>query len=221
MPLPTPKFEEGKAWDGTTPHTRPSIDIFKAPDGEIGNRITAEIIAIEKLLKDVVTTIKLLENPDAANSVLGVKSDQSGFEYKTLVQGTGVTLTHIDGTIVFSIAGEISGIAGENLTIGDVLYISTDGKAYKAQADSKITSKVVGCSNRTANIDESISIISFGIMTNPGWALINNDTYYLSPDVAGALVSIPPSLIGQYLVLVGIAINSTQLAVNLQTRIRM
>jgi len=221
MPLPSPKFEDGVAWDGTTPRSRPSVDIFIAPDGEIGNRLTVEIIALEELLKDVVTTIKLLENPNEANSLLGVKSDQSGFEYKTLVEGAGVTLTHNDETIVFSITGEISGIAGENLTIGDILYISTDGKAYKAQADSEITSKVVGCSNRTANIDESISIISFGIIANPSWTLINNAAYYLSPDIAGILVSTPPSLIGQYLVLIGIAINSTQLAVNLQTRIRM
>lgn len=82
MPLPPPEFEEGEVWDGTTPRSRPNTDVFKRADGEIGNRHSSEIIALEELLNDVVDEIDLLRNPGPANSLLGVKGDQSGLEYK-------------------------------------------------------------------------------------------------------------------------------------------
>jgi hypothetical protein len=101
MGLPGPEFDVGTAWDGTTPHTRPNTGIFKRADGEIGNRLSSEIIALEELLKNVVVTIGLLENPGAANSMLGVKNDQSDLEYKTLVGGVSTTISHVDDTITF------------------------------------------------------------------------------------------------------------------------
>lgn len=102
MPLPPPKFEDGEVWDGTTPHSRPSTNVYKGPDGEIGNRHSAEILALEDLLNGVIEELGILENPGAANSLLGVLNDQSGLEYKTLIEGAGITLTHAAGSITIT-----------------------------------------------------------------------------------------------------------------------
>lgn len=102
MPLPPPKFEDGDVWDGTTKHSRPSVDVYKAADAEIGNRHSSEIIALEELLNDVIDVIELLENPGAANSVLAVKNDQSGLEYKVLTEGIGIGIAHAAGVITIS-----------------------------------------------------------------------------------------------------------------------
>lgn len=99
MPLPQPKFEDGEVWDGTTVHSRPSVDVYKGPDAEIGNRHSSEIIALEELLNNVIDVIELLENPGAANSVLAVKDDQSGLEYKVLTEGPGIGILHSAGVV--------------------------------------------------------------------------------------------------------------------------
>lgn len=228
MPLPPEKFGDGQVWDGTTPRARPTTDVYKAADGEIGNRHSSEIIALEGVLSQVLEELELLTSPGAANSLLGVKNDQSGLEYKTLIEGANITITHANDTITFASTGggggagvEIDCTAGEAVTIGDVLYLATNGKAYKAQANANITSKVVGCSNKTASQDEAIKIITIGAVTNPSWTLLTSDIYYLSPYVAGAITSTPPSLAGNYLVPVGIAITATQLAISLRTRVLM
>jgi hypothetical protein len=101
MPLPEPKFDGDTIWDGTTP-TRPNTDIFKRADGEIGGRHSSEIIALEETVKDVLDAVDLLLNPGAANSILGVKNDQSDLEYKVLTEGTGIDIVHATETITIS-----------------------------------------------------------------------------------------------------------------------
>ena len=226
MSLPSPEFGQDKVWDGTTPRSRPTTDIFKNADGEIGNRHSSEIIALEELLNNVVDTIEILKTLGDANSLLGVSGGQDSLEYKTLIQGTGITITHVDDTIVFTATGgggggdiEIDSIAGEAVIIGDALYIAANGKAYKAQANAAVTSKVVGHSNTVANADEAVKIITDIAVTKVGWGLVVGDTYFLSPYTAGEITSVPPTTTGHYLVPVGIANTTIQLAINLQSRI--
>jgi hypothetical protein len=85
MPLPPPEFAEGVLWDGTTPHSRPNTDVYKGADAEIGNRHSSEILALEELLTNVVSTIGVLENLGDANTVLGVNNDGTELEYKTVL----------------------------------------------------------------------------------------------------------------------------------------
>lgn len=226
MPLPSPEFGDNKVWDGTTPRSRPNTDIFKNADGEIGNRHSSEIIALEELLKDVIDTITVLETLGDPNTLLGVNDAQNSLEYKTLVQGTGITIVHTNETITFTASGggggngvELDSTAGETLVIGDALYIAADGKAYKAQADAEATSKVIGYSNTAASVDEAIKIVTNGSITKAGWSLVVGDSYYLSPYTAGAITSVPTTTTGHYLVPAGIANTSTQLAINLQSRV--
>lgn len=227
MPFPTPKFGD-EVWDGTTPKSRPNTNVFKGADAEIGNRHSAEIIALEKELIDVQEELDILRNPGAANSVLGVKDDQSGLEYKVLVAGSGITITHGAESITFTATGggggsvSIVAVAGEALAVGDAVYISTaDGKTYKSLANAAATSDVLGFCDRVAVLDDVIGIGPVGPITNAGWSLTPGTRYYLSPTTAGAITSTAPAIGGKYVVPLGTSSDTMILAVNILTKIKL
>ncbi len=225
MPLPLPKFDgEGEKWDGTTPRTRPNTDIFKAADGEIAGRHSSEVIALEELLEGVIETIDPLENPGAANSLLGVLDDQSGLEYKVLVEGTGITISHAAGSI--TISASVAGVAmpttaGENMGLGDIVYFQNDNKAYKAKADVDATAIVAGLCDRVVSADDPMNVVPVGAITNVAWGLTAGTVYYLSPTVAGALTSTAPTAVGHHVISVGIGTAPTILAVNVLTKVKL
>lgn len=117
MALPGPEFGDGTQWDGTS-KARPDLGVYKAPDGDLGNRHSSEILALEELLKDAYATLDILANPGAANSVLGVLNDQSALEYKELVEGTGVTITHATGNITIASSGGLPALGTANELLG-------------------------------------------------------------------------------------------------------
>ena len=116
MGLPGPEFGDGTQWDGTS-KARPDLDVYKAPDGDLGNRHSSEILALEELMKDAYATLDILANPGAANSVLGVLDDQSALEYKTLVEGANITITHGTGNITIASTGSGGGGGGQRLRL--------------------------------------------------------------------------------------------------------
>lgn len=227
MPLPTPEFQDGQQWDGTTPRTRPDITIFKRADGEIAGRHSSEILALEELLKDIVAELELLQNPGAANSVLGVKSDQSGLEYKTLIEGTNITITHPAGGIMIASSGAGGGVAsliatsGEALAQGDIVYMKVDGKVWKAKADADLTSVALGLASTAVSADASVNIILLGELTYSTWSLTIGEQLWLSPTTAGGLTDSPPSTTDQYIVPIGVAIATDTLNVKILTRIKL
>ncbi len=225
MPLPPPKFDgEGEKWDGTTPRARPNTDVFKAADGEIAGRHSAEVIALEEILEGVIETIDPLENPGAANSLLGVKDDQSGLEYKVLVEGTGITISHAAGSITISASSvgvAMPTTAGENMELGDIVYFQGDNKAYKAKADADATTVVAGLCDRVVSADDAMNVIPIGAITNVAWGLTAGTAYYLSPTVAGAITSIAPTTVGHHVIPVGVGTAPTILAINVLTKVKL
>jgi len=225
MPLPSPKFEDGAVWDGTTPHSRPSKDVYKGPDGEIGNRHSAEIIALEELLKDVIEAIELLENPGAANSLLGVKSDQSGLEYKVLIEGSGITITHAPESITIT-AGAITPLTAEadsTTKIGNVIYLKSNSHLELAKADGASTVQVAGVAISNTAPTASCSYITEGQVERADWtdiagvvSLTPGATYFLSATATGKITTVAPTTGGQYVVRVGRAVSTTELDVEIE-----
>jgi len=224
MPFPTPEFGDGTQWDGTTLHSRPTVDVYKGPDGEIGNRHTAEILALEEALKNVLTTLEVLKSPGAANSILGVLDDQSDLEYKVLVEGNGITIAYAAGQITISAAA--GGVAfgreaGENISVGDFVYMFLDGKVYKSLADAAFSATVIGCCYEAANVGEIAGIKPIGEVTKIGWGLTLGGVYYLSDIVAGGITLIPPTTLGHFVSPIGVAMNTNKLAVGIGLRVQL
>jgi hypothetical protein len=227
MPLPSPKYGD-EIWDGTTPKSRPDTNVFKGADAEIGNRHSAEIIALEEELFGIQEELDILRNPGAANSVLGVKDDQSGLEYKVFVAGSGMIISHTPESVTFTSTGgggasvQIIAVAGEVLSLGDAVYISiADGKAYKAIATSAATSEVMGFCDQAAVLDDVIGVNPIGPLTNPLWFLTAGTRYYLSPITAGAITSTAPSTPGQYIVPLCVASEATKISISILAKIKL
>lgn len=219
---PRPKFPD-ETWDGTTKAT-PDVSTRKTPDVLFGERYRAEIRSLEEVLLQYLDALDKLIAYGPGDSILGIKADGTELEYKVLIEGSGVVITHTPSGITISAntgGASFSGMAGEALSLGDVLYIGADGKAYKAQADADATSEAVGVSDRDAVLDDPILILPIGDVTNPGWSLTAGDLYYLSPTVAGGITSTPPSTTGQLIVPCGVATSTTSLAVDFRTRVKL
>ena len=219
---PQPRFPD-EIWDGTTPST-PDVQYDKTPDIEFGARYRAEIMALEQLLIQYIDVLETIKNYGVGNSLLGVKSDGTELEYKILIEGSGIVITHSPAgiTIAANTGGaSFSGTAGEALSLGDILYLGVDGKSYKAQADADATSEAVGVCDRNAVLDESILILPIGDVTNGGWSLTTGDLYYLSPTIAGGITNTAPTTTGQLIVPCGVATSTTSLAVDFRTRVKL
>jgi len=80
-----------------------------------------------------------------------------------------------------------SATAGESLSIGDVVYIkSSDGEAYKADADDSSKRPAVGIIGKGGSADDTVEIVTHGILagqskTTPGLRLFLSTT-------AGAII---------------------------------
>jgi hypothetical protein len=113
------------------------------------------------------------------------------------------------------------------IVIGAPVYASAADTVKKAKADAKATSKLVGL-----GLDASIAaggtgnIITGGILvaTTTQWdavagttgGLAFNTEYFLDPATAGKITSTPPTTVGQCLVLVGIALSTTELELQIE-----
>ena len=230
MALPSPKFEDGQLWDGTTPNSRPTTEVFKHPDGEIGNRHSAEIVALEKLLNNVTNVIQLLKNPGAANSILGVLADTTGLEYKILIQGGGITISHGAGTITISASGvvQLGAEADVQIKIGNPLYLKANTHVATAKADDASTVQVAGLAISNAAPTFTCNFVTEGQVERADWTditgavtLTPGATYFLDAVIAGKITTVAPTTTGQYVVRVGRAIDTTTLDIEIELPIRL
>ena len=117
-----------------------------------------------------------------------------------------------------------------SIVIGQAVYSSSADNVNLAEANASGTSKVIGLVATTSISTTSTGQIAVdGILsaTTGQWDAIAGTTggltfgtnYYLSPSTAGSLTSTAPSTTGQYIVLIGIAISTTELRLNIQPRI--
>jgi hypothetical protein len=129
----------------------------------------------------------------------------------------------VDNQLV-SIGGQaiIKPIAGENLSVGNLVYISTgtgndsgrtSGRAYKTDASNDDRVEVIGFVSKAASTGNAVEIQTSGLITGLS-GLTAGQMYYASPSTPGAITSTPPSTGGQWIVAIGVAYNSTSLVLN-------
>lgn len=101
--------------------------------------------------------------------------------------------------------------AGEALSARDSVYISTsDGKAYKTDADDSAKIEFVGFAQAAASTDASVNI---EIDLQDGFSGLTRGPYYLS-GTAGAITTTPPS--SGHVVPIGRAVNTTTILIEKQ-----
>lgn len=98
--------------------------------------------------------------------------------------------------------------AGEALVFGDVCYIKSDGKLWKADADAIATSSAVGIATASISADASGTFLLHGIIRDDSaYALTVGGLVYLST-TAGGITQTAPSGTDDVVQVLGVAINA-------------
>lgn len=87
-------------WDGLSSSLKSTRD--DKTDYQISDQHSAEIRSIESYLKTYVDLLRLVGNPD---TILGVNHTGTGLEYKSLIAGSNITITHSAGGITIASSG--------------------------------------------------------------------------------------------------------------------
>lgn len=125
---------------------------------------------------------------------------------------------------------EIINLTNENaspIVIGAPVYISANDTVDLAKADASGTTKAIGLVNQASISSSSTgSIKTSGVLTatTTQWdavagttgGLVAGTTYYLSAETAGLITATAPTTVGQYVVVIGEAISSTELKLNIE-----
>lgn len=220
---PQPRFPS-EIWDGTTP-ANPSILDNKAGDTEFSARYRAEIIALENTLNEYLDMLETIKNYGVGNSLLGVKDDGTELEYKVLVGGTGITITHGPGSITLETTDgsfSLSAVVDADVEIGTPVRMKANEHLALAQADDVTTTYVTGLATANTLTTFTGTYTSDGQVTRSDWTSIAGTalltpgaTYFLSAATAGMITATAPSTETEFVVRVGRAINITTLDVEI------
>ncbi|HAT50734.1 MAG: hypothetical protein HQL07_04430 [Nitrospirae bacterium] len=109
-------------------------------------------------------------------------------------------------------------VAGEALASLRVVSVNATGHAVyaDAQVDALATS-VIGVTLVSVGIGESVSIQTFGVVTDPGWTFTPGSPIFLG---INSLLSASPPLTG-WMVKMGIALSSTDVAIQRQLIVKL
>lgn len=97
---------------------------------------------------------------------------------------------------------------GETIAQYDVVYLASNGKCSKAQADG-VHQPAVGVALVSAVLDDEIRIQRLGPITNPAWAWATIGVpVYLDPSTPGAITDVSP---GVHVQRVGLVLSATSI----------
>lgn len=104
---------------------------------------------------------------------------------------------------------------------GSAVFVSSDGHVDLAQANASTTTKLIGLALAPQTAGNPVEVQTEGILTLTAgqWDLVAgtvggltpNAYYYLYPLAAGLLTETRPATAGEYIVIAGIALSTTQL----------
>lgn len=102
-----------------------------------------------------------------------------------------------------------------NAAIGEAYYIFGAGSVKKAKADAAATAQVDFFAAAAITAGSTGPFLSDGVLAGLS-GLTPGAVYYLSATTAGAITTIPPAAIGQYVTRIGRALSTTELLVRIE-----
>lgn len=104
--------------------------------------------------------------------------------------------------------------AGESVAMGDPVYVKSDGKVWKSDADTATTFPAIGIATTTAAADASVTVLLIGIARHDAWSWTVGGVVYLS--TSSGLTQTQPSATDNAIQIIGIATHADRLYVNPQ-----
>lgn len=105
-------------------------------------------------------------------------------------------------------------------SIRDVMYVSAAGIVSKAQANAQATSQAFGFAIAAAAGGAACTVRTDGTLTG-FTALTAGSPVFLDITTAGAITQTAPSTVGQFVTRLGIAINTTDIEIEIQAPIKL
>lgn len=125
-----------------------------------------------------------------------------------LFDGKTIELEEALGTDHTATGIIIDGQAGENLVFGDCAYLKSDGKRYKADADSEDTLGELAMVLETINTDATGKLLKYGYIRDDSWSFGTKGADIYVSATAGAVTDTIPA-IGTWLQKAGYAQTAT------------
>lgn len=142
-------------------------------------------------------------------------SDTSDAISKKHTQNTDETINLEDQPSSDETATGIKGtfVAGENVVFGEVCYMKSDSKFWKADADAESTGPAIAMALASINADASGSFLFHGLVRDDTWNWTVGGKIYLDT-AAGALTQTAPSGSGDIVQVVGVATHADRIYFN-------
>ena len=107
-----------------------------------------------------------------------------------------------------------NGTVGENVSIGDILYMKSDGKYWKADADASSTMPVAVMAAQAITANNSGKLMHYGYFRNDSWSWPVKGSFLYASTTAGSIASSAPSGSGDQVQVVGYTATSTVIFFN-------
>lgn len=96
---------------------------------------------------------------------------------------------------------------GEGVAFGDLLYMKSDGKLWKADANSDTTAPAMVIATATALADTITTVLLVGFIRNNSWSLTVGGKVYAS-GTAGGVTQTAPNSTNDIVQIIGIAFDA-------------
>jgi hypothetical protein len=152
------------------------------------------------------TSVNLIQGATAHNNLSGLQGGQAGEYYHITASGLLLGSPDTDGGFhgIY-----VSGVYGESLAVGDLVYLDSDGKYWKAQADADTTLPCIGLVMSAGNADDTGYILKTGYYRDDSLSLTPGGLLYLDTATAGLFTQTLPSGSGEIVQIIGNAISAT------------
>lgn len=148
----------------------------------------------------IYTTLTAVKADSDVASAISLKHTQNTDD--TLVVDT----TPNSDTTAHGIKGTFT--AGENVTFGQVCYLKSDGKLWKADADASTTMPALYMALASINAEATGSFLIMGIVRNDAWNWTIGAKLYVDTTTAGGMTETAPSGSGDVVQQVGVALTA-------------
>lgn len=110
-------------------------------------------------------------------------------------------------------------IAGEAISLGDLVRLDSSTHAFKAVTDSYVESKVIGIALNSASLSNNVKVLLFGVYEEAGLAFPVNEPLFLQGSGGISLTS--PSSSGKFITNIGQSLGNDLIFINIRNPIEI